>query len=77
MGDGKAVAHADTAQRQPGADIRRKHGCVCQIFGAVQQRNQLLDRALQRVCPLVQCDTLRPQIIGDAHSHFLHCAVLP
>lgn len=28
MGDGKAVAHADTAQRQPGADIRSKCGGI-------------------------------------------------
>ena len=72
MGNGKAVAHADTAQRQPGADIRSKCGGIRQILGAVKQGDQLLDRTLQRVCPLVQCDTLRPQIIGDAHGHFLH-----
>ena len=28
MGNGKAVAHADTAQRQPGADIRSKCGGI-------------------------------------------------
>ena len=72
MGDGKAVAHADTAQRQPGADIRSKCGGIRQILGAVKQGDQPLDRTLQRVRPLVQCDTLRPQIIGDAHGHFLH-----
>ena len=71
VGNGQPIAHADAAQRQPGADIRHKHGCVCQIFGAVQQRNQLLDSTLQRVRTLAQCNTARLQIVGDAHGQFL------
>ena len=68
MGDGKAVAHTDAAQRQPGADVRRKHSGVSQIVSPVQQCNHLLHCTGERVCPLAQCDAVRPQVVGDAHG---------
>lgn len=66
--DGQAVAHTDAAQRQPGADVRRKHSGVSQIVSPVQQCNHLLHCTGERVCPLAQCDAVRPQVVGDAHG---------
>lgn len=50
-----------------GADIRRKDCRVRQDFSPIQQRHKLLHRALQGIRPLAQCDTIRPQVVGNAH----------
>ena len=67
VGNRQPIAHADAAQFQPGADIRRKDCRVRQDFGPIQQRHKLLHRALQGIRPLAQCDTIRPQVVGNAH----------
>ena len=50
------------------ADVRRKHSGVSQIVSPVQQCNHLLHCTGERVCPLAQCDAVRPQVVGDAHG---------